>query len=1004
MAVESRIKLNVNDQSVQTAIKNLAQMKTLITSFSGGDVAIQLNAQKVAMQQARIEEIQNRARIREENADNQRYLRKQETEAKISALNEQSALKLEQLQIKNQMSQNNMIASERKNVIELQKKQAQLEKINMQLENYKDKTTNATTKTNLFSNALKGIGLVGAFKILQTLVTKMTTVMQSSADYYENVNLFNITMRESNTEGEKLIQTLTNVFGLDESNLYRYMASFKGMANNMGIAEKQAYTMSSALTKMTLDLSALYNVSENDAFESLSSAITGQVKSIRDRFAGIDVSEKSLSMQLSYMGINDRTVSSLNYAEKSILRFLSIQRQASDAQGVYASEMMKPAQMFKLLGERVTKLARALGQVFIPIMNKVLPYLMATVEVLTIITKIIGNLIATLFGFDFDAFEEEGINKKTNNIKTGFDNATASAKAFKKQLQGFDVLNNITTTTKSGGGSGADGSTIDTRFLDAIKDWDMHLELASKKVQEITDNMLDWLGITKDVDKETGKVTYKLDDGFTNIKKIAGILAGATILGAVGKLKKLFGFVSKLPRIANDIRVIFGMLSGNSAAFSASTFMGGKIATVGKFLSSMKSMLAGLAGTAGLVVAAIAAVVAILIHAYKTNEDFRKSVNTMAQNFADLVKTVYEGLQPIITFLWELLKPALEWIWENLKLNLQNIYDSVVFIFDTLFTYLSGWFQIITQLINGDFSGAWETWKNMVGNIKDKVVEFLEKIWKRFKNFLSDTWDKIVELGTKLWNWLSELPGKILYWVGYAIGKVWKFVTETDWKGLGKKVIDWIINGISNFGNKIKTWVSSFFKKTKETISNIDWGQIGKNILDGIINGITNVGNKLKNWGSSFIKGIKDALGIESPSKLARKEVGVYVGLGTIKGMEDTVNKVDNYTNALVKQINKNLSAKVDTTISYANVGLPDISAINGEIMANDMNIKQNINTSSLNQKIDNLSNAMTLMQSAILKDKNSIYTIPVYIGNEKIDEHQRHSQQTLDNMYGISR
>ena len=133
MAVESRIKLNVNDQSVQTAIKNLAQMKTLITSFSGGDVAIQLNAQKIAMQQARIEEIQNRARIREENADNQRYLKKQETEAKISALNEQSALKLEQLQIKNQISQNNMIASERKNVIELQKKQSQLEKINLQL-------------------------------------------------------------------------------------------------------------------------------------------------------------------------------------------------------------------------------------------------------------------------------------------------------------------------------------------------------------------------------------------------------------------------------------------------------------------------------------------------------------------------------------------------------------------------------------------------------------------------------------------------------------------------------------------------------------------------------------------------------------------------------------------------------------------------------------------------------------------------------------------------------
>lgn len=951
MAVESRIKLNVNDQSVQTAIKNLAQMKTLITSFSGGDVAIQLNAQKVAMQQARIEEIQNRARIKEENADNQRYLRKQETEAKISALNEQSALKLEQLQIKNQISQNNMIASEQKNIIELQKKQAQLEKTNLQLENYKDKTTNATTKTSLFSNALKGIGLVGAFKILQTLVTKMTTVMQSSADYYENVNLFNITMRESNTEGEKLIQTLTNVFGLDESNLYRYMASFKGMANNMGIAEKQAYTMSSALTKMTLDLSALYNVSENDAFESLSSAITGQVKSIRDRFAGIDVSEKSLSMQLSYMGINDRTVSSLNYAEKSILRFLSIQRQASDAQGVYASEMMKPAQMFKLLGERVTKLARALGQVFIPVMNKVLPYLMATVEVLTIITKIIGNLIATLFGFDFDAFEEEGINKKTNNIKTGFDNATASAKAFKKQLQGFDVLNNITTTTKSGGGSGVDGSTIDPRLLNSISDWNMHLELASKKVQEITDNMLDWLGITKEVDEETGKVTYKLDDGHTNIKKIGELLAGATILGAIRKIVKygepIVTFLTK-----SDV-----------------------IGKFGKALSLITSPL-------GVIVGIVGAIVGLIVYAYNKYPSFQKTVDTLLKSIREFGSTMVEVFGDawnVVDQFWKLIKPIIMLAIESLIPPLQ-----------LLLGQLAGSLTFLSHAIKGEFKEGWDEYK--------KIMEETVKNTEKTKNDISASF---TALANESWN------------SGEKTGEEFR-------RGLGR----------SFEPSKINKTTKEIEKNVNEELNKIDTTKSGENISKGIYAGIDKDTNSSarKSWWQkfkdNFIWSINKFFIIKSPSRLLRDKTGVFISAGIFAGMNlNTQKNCQTYAKNFVTTFNSsmknnasNLQSGLDTinaqiqdqnynsVISYRTVGLPDISAINGEIMANDMNIKQNINTSSLNQKIDNLSNAMTLMQSAILKDKNNTYIMPVYIGNEKIDEHQRHSQQTLDNMYGISR
>lgn len=1014
--VESKIKLSVDSKEVEQALSSLAKLKTTISQFGQGEAQTQKMLQQAMVYYQRSEEIANRTAQNNATAENNRVIKKQESEAKIQRLAEESATK--QVAIEEQsnakiLTMYEKIASEKERLDA--KNSAQIGKINAQTELYKKKleqtilrmkkyaqeTENATKKSNALFKVWQVSRFVSLFYIVKRLANSMTTLFQGAADYYENINLFNIVMGESIEKGEKFINTLSNIFGLDESALYRYIASFKGMANNMGIVSDKAYIMAESLTKMVYDLSALYNTQIDESFEALMSAVTGQVKSVRDKFAGIDITEKSLQVQLSFMGINDRTVGQLNYAEKSILRYLSIQRQAANAQGVFASEMMKPAQMLKLLADRVVKLGRAIGNIFIPILSKLLPYLMATVDVLTILAQMLANAIALFFGFDLSAFEESGVNNVGSGIQENFDNATESVKKFKRQLQGFDVLNVISTSEKDGSGSaGTSGLSIDPRLLDAIKEWDMHLELASEKINKIRDSMLDWLGITQQVDETTGKITYSLEKGLTPIKTIMGVL-GVVAGGAL--LKGLFNFALKIPSIIDGIKVVFGMLSGNSAAFSASAFMGGKIASIGKMLTSLKGVFAALTGPVGLIVAAIAAVVAILVHAYKTSEDFRNSVNTMAQNFVSLLTTIYEALQPVITFVWESLKPALEWIWETVKLGLQNIYDSVVFIFDILFTYLGGWFKIIEQLLKGDFSSAWQTWKDMMGTIKDKVIEFLGKIWERFKGWVGDTWNAILEIGSKLFKWLEELPGKILYWVGYAIGKIWQLITETDWIGLGKKVIIWIINGLANFDVKIGNWASDLYKKIKETIANINWGQIGKNILDGIVNGIKNVGNKLKDWGSSFLKGMKDALGIKSPSRLARKEVGINVGLGTIQGMEDTVKEVDNYTNALMEQLNKNLNADVNTTISYASVGLPTLSDLYGSLNGG-FNINQEVNANTLNQKIDHLTNAMSLMESALLQDKNNDYTFPIYIGGEKIDEVTRKRQVRMNNMYGITR
>jgi len=70
---------------------------------------------------------------------------------------------------------------------------------------------------------------------------------------------------------------------------------------------------------------------------------------------------------------------------------------------------------------------------------------------------------------------------------------------------------------------------------------------------------------------------------------------------------------------------------------------------------------------------------------------------------------------------------------------------------------------------------------------------------------------------------------------------------------------------------------------------------IGKNIVEGLWNGITSMGNwlkdKIKEFATGILDGMKEALGIQSPSKLFRDEVGKYIaqgiGVGFMQEMEN---------------------------------------------------------------------------------------------------------------------
>ena len=114
-----------------------------------------------------------------------------------------------------------------------------------------------------------------------------------------------------------------------------------------------------------------------------------------------------------------------------------------------------------------------------------------------------------------------------------------------------------------------------------------------------------------------------------------------------------------------------------------------------------------------------------------------------------------------------------------------------------------------------------------------------------------------------------------------------------------------IYNTISSKGNAAHSAVSSAFSGIANTIasklssalssvttSTSNWSNIGRNIVNGLKNGINNAWSSLtrtvNNLFNGLSSGVKRLLGIRSPSRVFRDEIGLMIGLGMAEGITDS--------------------------------------------------------------------------------------------------------------------
>ena len=325
---------------------------------------------------------------------------------------------------------------------------------------------------------------------LRATAIKIKDAIESANEYIESLNLFNVSMGRFTEEGQKYAELVGDSYGIDPAEFMKMQAVVMDMSKSFGVSSDTAYTMSKALTQLTYDISSLYNLKIDEAASKVQSALAGEIEPIRR--LGKDLSVANLKLLATELGINSN-VDAMNQAEKAMLRTVSLLRQSTSAMGDMARTLEQPANQFRVLKAQLELLSRALGDLFLPVVQKILPYFTAFIKV----TRQVVMAFAELAGFKLPEFDYVD---SVDNITEVGDAADDTAKSVKKlYLLSFDELNILGNKNSSGTGTGTGLSAEELAKLEAELNRLAKIEddLFSKSLGEATDkiaeNMEQWL-------------------------------------------------------------------------------------------------------------------------------------------------------------------------------------------------------------------------------------------------------------------------------------------------------------------------------------------------------------------------------------------------------------------------------------------------------------------------------------------------------------------------------
>lgn len=321
------------------------------------------------------------------------------------------------------------------------------------------------------------------------------------------------------------------------------------------------------------------------------------------------------------------------------------------------------------------------------------------------------------------------------------------------------------------------------------------------------------------------------------------------------------------PLLAGISAALGGIMVAQKVEALVTAFKSWKTATEGMTVAQRLLNAAQLSSPIGLVVGLVAGLIAAIVVLWNTNEGFRDAVmnvwNGIKDFIGDAVQAIGGFFSNLGTTISQLPQMFSDW--------LNNVIDTV-----------TDWVSYMAS--NAALAGSQFVYnvETFIQNLPTNIASFLGNVISNVVGWASNMAGNATRAGSQFLsnavNFVSQLPGRIASFLGNVISNLGSWAGNMASKGSegARNMFNAVVNGLTSLPSRVLS--------------------IGGDIVRGIWNGISGaagwLAGKVKSFASGILDGMKDALGIHSPSRLFRDQVGKYIAQGIGEGFTDEMGSV----------------------------------------------------------------------------------------------------------------
>lgn len=319
--------------------------------------------------------------------------------------------------------------------------------------------------------------------------------------------------------------------------------------------------------------------------------------------------------------------------------------------------------------------------------------------------------------------------------------------------------------------------------------------------------------------------------------------------------------------------------------------------------------------------------------------------------FMQALQNLGSAIMPVLDAAFQALMPVLG----SLLAGLTQVGGTIMSTLTPVINNLAAVFQTVLPVIQQQF----QTWGTAIQNVINVVFPLIQTVVTTVMNIINGiittvlaalqgnwngVWTGIQNIAVRVWNGIQNIVtagmnavSGVVSSVMNAISSTWSGLWNTV-KGLASSAWNGITNAVRNGVNTVASTVSGIGGKIKGAFSNAgSWlVSAGNNIIQGLINGIKGaIGNAVaavKNAASSIVNAAKSALGIHSPSRVFRDEVGKMIpaglGVGVTMNEKLAVQPVQSMVSSLLpSSFTGSVSSPMASPVVLSDNSKPRVSA-----------------------------------------------------------------------------